>query len=134
MTADLINGLFETFGGVAVAFSIRAILKDKKSAGFSIIPLLFFTSWGYWNLYYYPHLNQWFSAFGALATVAANTLYIGLVIKYRYWRQELKKVYDLQESAHQFRGHPLYVLALSDALMEEVLILEEMEGIKLGRT
>lgn len=77
MTApDLINGAFECFGGVAVFQSILKLRKDKKVAGVAWQHILFFLSWGLWNLFYYPHLGQWASFVGGVGVVAANTAYI----------------------------------------------------------
>jgi hypothetical protein len=39
-----------------------------------------------WNLYYYPHLDQWWSFAGGLVIVAANVLWIGLMVYY-LWRE-----------------------------------------------
>ena len=82
-TPDLINGFFEGASSLAVWFNVRAILRDRAVKGFSLTPLLFFTSWGYWNLYYYPQLNQWLSFVGGISMVLANTVYIWLVLKYK---------------------------------------------------
>lgn len=83
ITPDIINGLFEVAGGVAIFGHVRAILRDKAVRGVSWTAVLFFTAWGYWNLFYYPHLDQWFSFFGGLLIVAGNTLWIALILKYR---------------------------------------------------
>lgn len=72
---DFINGLFESLAGLVMLIQIRQIYKDKEVKGFHWFPIVFFTSWGYWNLYYYPHLNQWFSFLGGLLVVTANTIY-----------------------------------------------------------
>lgn len=84
MTApDLINGTFEATAGLMVANHCRRVLKDKQVKGVSIISSAFFTSWGFWNLYYYPHLNQWLSFLGGLSIVTANTVWVCLMLKYR---------------------------------------------------
>lgn len=83
VTADLINGLFECGGGLLVLLHCRAVIRDKAVAGVSIFATTIFTSWGFWNLYYYPSLEQWFSLAGGLVIVAANMLWLVLLIKYR---------------------------------------------------
>lgn len=83
MSADLFNGLFEMIGGVFVLNHCRAVWRDKAVAGVSIASTIFFTSWGVWNLYYYPNLSQWWSFAGGLVIVAANCLWVALLIKYR---------------------------------------------------
>ncbi len=80
---DFINGLFEATAGFAVLNHCRQVLKDKDVKGVSIASTIFFTSWGFWNLYYYPHLDQWFSFTGGLFIVASNTLWVVLMIYYK---------------------------------------------------
>jgi len=81
--ADLTNGLFEVVGGLLVLNHCRAVLRDKAVAGVSILSTAMFTLWGFWNIYYYPSLDQWFSFAGGLVIVAANALWVALMLKYR---------------------------------------------------
>jgi hypothetical protein len=83
MIQDFINGSFEFLAGFFVLNHCRIVLKDKKVKGVSIISTIFFTSWGFWNLYYYPHLNQWLSFIGGIFIVSANTLWVILMIYFR---------------------------------------------------
>ena len=83
---DLINGLFELFGGLAVFMHIRTTLKDKEIKGVSISATVLFTAWGYWNLYYYPHLNQWLSFIGGLLIVVGNTIWV--ILMFKYWKKK----------------------------------------------
>jgi len=69
--------------GVFVLDHCRNVLKDKMVAGVSIVAVIFFTLWGFWNLYYYPHLDQWLSFYGGLFIVMANFLWVVLLIKYK---------------------------------------------------
>ena len=80
---DLINGSFEFLAGFFLLNNCFRVIKDKAVAGVSIISVIFFTLWGFWNLYYYPHLNQMISFFGGLLIVAANTFWVVLLLKYR---------------------------------------------------
>lgn len=79
---DLINGTYELFGAVAILASIRAIRRTQAVAGYSAMTLLYFTSWGLWNLYYYPHLKQTMSLVGAVSTALANLVYLGHLVYY----------------------------------------------------
>lgn len=80
---DLINGLFEASAGFFVLAHCRRVIKDKLVKGVSIIATIFFTSWGFWNLYYYPYLDQWLSFIGGLFIVSANTLWVILMLYYK---------------------------------------------------
>lgn len=82
--ADFINGvLFELAGALFILNHCRAVMRDKCVAGVSIISTVFFTLWGFWNLYYYPSLGQWLSFVGGVCIVAANVLWVSLLIYYR---------------------------------------------------
>ncbi|MEQ1558104.1 MAG: hypothetical protein ABL933_04080 [Methyloglobulus sp.] len=83
MTADLINSAFEALGGIFILDHCRIVLRDKRVAGVSIIATVFFTAWGFWNLFYYPHLGQWSSFWGGVFLVLANCVWVGLLVRYR---------------------------------------------------
>lgn len=83
MSPDSINGLFELLGAGAIWLSVRKLREDKKVRGFHWGQLGFFTSWGIWNLYYYPHLDQWLSFVGGLAVVGVNITYLAHIYMYR---------------------------------------------------
>lgn len=82
MTPDMINGLFELTGGCFLLFNCWRIHKDRELKGVSIFPVVFFTSWGFWNLYFYPHIGAWYSFYGGVLIVIANIVWISLVIYY----------------------------------------------------
>lgn len=86
MIPDFINGCFEAAGSVFILMHVRRVVIDKAVAGVSTVATVFFTLWGFWNLFYYPHLHQWWSFAGGLAIVAANATWVSLLIKYRQRR------------------------------------------------
>jgi hypothetical protein len=79
---DLINGTFESIGAFFILLSVIKLYRDKKVRGVSWVHVGFFATWGYWNLYYYPHLNQWFSFFGGLGIVVTNSIWLCQLIYY----------------------------------------------------
>jgi uncharacterized membrane protein YfcA len=83
MSADLINGGFELGLAMMLILNIRRLVKDKRVEGVSMLPAVFVTIWGYWNLIYYPGLHQWYSFVGGLGVVAGNTVWLYLAFKYR---------------------------------------------------
>lgn len=83
---DLINGLFESAGGLFILLSVLKLHRAKVVRGVSAIHVGFFSAWGYWNLFYYPHLDQWFSFAGGAALVAVNTFWLAQV--WYYLRKE----------------------------------------------
>jgi hypothetical protein len=82
MTADHVNGLFEMVGSVAIWLHVRRLMIDKQVRGASWGATAFFMAWGYWNLYYYPHLGQWASFVGGCSIVVANTAWLVLMLYY----------------------------------------------------
>ena len=87
MTPDLINGLFETIGALFICRSIKLLHRQKQVHGVSVLPTSFFASWGAWNLYYYPHLHQWWSFSGGVLMVTINTIWV-MQMAYYLWRYE----------------------------------------------
>lgn len=79
---DLVNGLFETSGGFFILLSVLKLLRDKRVYGVHWLTTAFFMSWGWWNLYYYPHLGQWVSFGGGVFLVGMNTIWVGLLLYY----------------------------------------------------
>jgi hypothetical protein len=80
---DLVNGLFECCSGFFCWINIFKLIKDKELKGVSWIPLSFFTLWGFWNLFYYPSLNQTLSFIGGISIVIANVVWLSLVFYYK---------------------------------------------------
>ena len=86
MWPDIINGSLEFIGGLLTIKSVRLILRDRTVRGIHWSPVLFFWTWGLWNLYYYPHLGQWFSLAGGVFLNAVNLVWLVLMV--RYWPRE----------------------------------------------
>lgn len=84
MSPDLINGLFESFGALLVFNHCRVTLRDRDVKGVSILSSALFTTWGLWNLWYYPFLDQWFSFLGTCLLVTANTLWVILLVHFKH--------------------------------------------------
>lgn len=94
---DLINSMFEFASGILLLNNCRILFKDKKVREVSIFTTAVFAMWGYWNLYYYPHLNQMLSFCAGLLVVAANTLWVILAVYYtRKERKDLKEVKNVE--------------------------------------
>lgn len=79
---DAANGAFELFGAPFIFLSVVKLLREKSVRGVSWIHASYFTAWGFWNLYYYPHLDQWLSFAGGTAIVLANVTWVILLVYY----------------------------------------------------
>lgn len=93
--SDIGNGFFE--GGLAVllTYNIKSLIRDKEVKGASLLPSIFVTIWGYWNLYYYPSLHQWISFVGGLGVCFMNTWWLSLAFYYK--RQQRKDEVSLED-------------------------------------
>lgn len=83
MSPDLFNGLFEFFGSIMLWRNVLQLYRDKQTKGVHWSATGFFMSWGYWNLFYYPQLDQWWSFAGGVSIVIANTVWLGQMLYYR---------------------------------------------------
>jgi uncharacterized membrane protein YfcA len=103
---DLVNAGYESIGGLMIFLHCLALYRDKEVKGVSVFATVIFTSWGYWNLYYYPHLNQWASFFGGVVIVLANTLWVGMMWYYlrAAKRRELEHAMDSWTQEHKNEG------------------------------
>jgi hypothetical protein len=80
---DAVNGAFELAGGAFAALNVYCVWRDRSVAGVSVAAGAFFAAWGYWNIFYYPHLGQWWSFAGGLTVTLANTAWVVLALKFR---------------------------------------------------
>lgn len=87
--ADYINGTYELLGGFFLLYNCLVLYRQKQVRGISVLATVFFTSWGIWNLYYYPSLNQWVSFTGGCLIVIANTIWVSMMIYYVYKEKHL---------------------------------------------
>lgn len=84
LTPDMINGLFELFGSAMLWTNVRQLHKDKEIKGINWWTVVFFTSWGIWNLFYYPSLNQMWSFYGGISIALANVTWLGMLLWYKF--------------------------------------------------
>jgi membrane protein YdbS with pleckstrin-like domain len=73
---DFINGAFECAGGFFIWLSVRKLHHDKLVRGVSWPHVAFFSAWGLWNLWFYPHLDQWLSFVGGAVLVIVNLIWL----------------------------------------------------------
>lgn len=88
---DIINGAFEFAGALAGFWNVATILRHKAVKGFAPHAYIYFTVWGAWNIYYYPHLGQWFSLAGTIAITISNGLFAGLALYFSRRKNEQDK-------------------------------------------
>lgn len=91
ITPDMLNGLFEFVGACLIGLSINRLRVDREVKGVSLFPVTFFASWGFWNLFFYPYLHQWWSFAGGLVMVTMNGIWM-LQMAYFIWVEPPVKV------------------------------------------
>lgn len=79
---DLTNGLFEFVGSAVLWKNVHQLYRDKQVRGVHWTATGFFAAWGYWNLYYYPSLEQWWSFAGGCSIVLANSVWFIQMLYY----------------------------------------------------
>ena len=94
---DCVHGTFELAGGFFILLHVLRLLRDKEVRGVSAIAVAYMTLWGFWNMYYYPFLAQWFSTFGGAAIALINTAWV--VLLFYYLRKE-RKAKNERQSKH----------------------------------
>lgn len=87
---DLANSVFQFGGALIAVLNVRAILRDHELRGVSIVAPFFFTSWGLFNLFYYVHLEQWFSLATSVLLFGANAAWMSLIVLYRLQSTRLR--------------------------------------------
>lgn len=81
-TPDIVNGAFELLGGGLCWMNVKRLMQQKYISGVYWPVQAFFALWGFWNLFYYPHLGQWVSFAGGIILVVGNTIWVILAIHY----------------------------------------------------
>jgi hypothetical protein len=120
---DYVNGIFEIVGGLLLVINIKNLCRDKTLKGVSVWPVVFFTAWGGWNLYYYPSLDQWASFWGGVVLVAVNTVWI-IMVGWFWWKR--KTVTSDQSSMTSKEKYTIVVPTGATLILPEGISIENM--------
>jgi hypothetical protein len=83
---DQVNAFFEGGGACLQLLNCRQLLRDRVVRGAHWLPLAFWTSWGCWNLFYYPSIGQsWSFVAGTLVFLVNGT---NLFLMWRFWPRQ----------------------------------------------
>ena len=85
-TPDLINGGFEALASLFILNHARVLWKTREPHGVSLLSTVFFTVWGAWNVWFYPHLGQIFSFYAGITVMIANLFWIASIVHLRWKR------------------------------------------------
>lgn len=81
---DIINACWEFMGGISVFSSIKTLYLDKMVKGYNWKTIFFFTSWGIWNVYFYPVNNHMYSFYGGLFLCSMNITWVIFILYYKF--------------------------------------------------
>lgn len=85
---DVGNGLFELVGAYFTWRNYIQLQRDRELKGVYWPMTAFFTAWGFWNLHYYPSLQQWFSFYAGIVLVLGNLAWVNLALKLKLKHKE----------------------------------------------
>lgn len=80
---DSITSFFQVGAILFLLMNIRKLLKDGESKGVSIWMIVYFTAWGYWGIYMFWTLGQFWSMIANTGVALAHTLWLYFAIKLR---------------------------------------------------
>lgn len=83
MIPDIINGSLELIAAAFGLYNCKVLHRDKRVQGVSLLPTVFYTGWGLWNIFFYPYLEQWFSFFAGLTILIANVTWLRAALYYK---------------------------------------------------
>ena len=90
---DMLNSGFEWATAVFVFRNCLALVRDKEYKGASFLGVVFYTSWGAWNVFYYLYLRQYWSWAAGLLIFVTNIAYVSLILRYKFGvKLSLKKL------------------------------------------
>lgn len=78
---DVVNGLFELVGAFFTWRNYFQLRRDRELKGIYWPLIAFMTLWGFWNLLYYPSLDQWFSFACGCVLMLGNAQWVNLALK-----------------------------------------------------
>lgn len=84
---DIGNGLFELVGAFFTWRNYIELRRAREIKGVYWPMTAFFTAWGFWNLHYYPSLEQWFSFYAGIVLVLGNAFWVNLAAKL-WWEKK----------------------------------------------
>jgi hypothetical protein len=81
MFNDYGNTLFEAIGSIMAWLNVKALYKDNEIKGVYWPIYIFYSVWGYWNLYYYPSVNCWGSFVAGIILALGNTAWVVVAVR-----------------------------------------------------
>lgn len=78
---DLINSLFQAGAIFFLCLNIRQIVIHSELKGVSIFMIVYFTVWGYWGIFMFYTLHQFWSMVTNIGIATAYTIWLTLALR-----------------------------------------------------
>lgn len=82
MWQDKVNSCLLGLSAILLVLNVRRLYRDKSVSGVSIWPVVLYDVWGFWDLYYFPSLHQWFSMGASFIACCTNAVWLFLAVYY----------------------------------------------------
>lgn len=79
---DIINAIFEAFGGIFAILNCRQLYKDKQVKGVSIISAIFFITWSMWAIYFYYKTENPYSMYASMLIGLSEIMWVTMWFYY----------------------------------------------------
>jgi hypothetical protein len=77
---DLINAGFSIGGSIFLWLNVLSLYKEREVKGVHWGSVAYFSILGFWNLFFYSHLTQWYSVVAGTSGVLANIVWLGMAL------------------------------------------------------
>lgn len=86
VTLDMVNAVFQFGTAWFIGLSALALWRSRQLSGISPAQLLFFSAWGYWNLYFFWSLHLPLSLAGAAVAALSYSAWLTAYVRASGWR------------------------------------------------
>ena len=80
---DMFNALVGIGGSMFLWMNVVSLYKERVVKGVHWGSVAYFSLVGFWNLFYYSNLSQWWSMFAGISSVVANIVWLGMALTFR---------------------------------------------------
>lgn len=92
LQADQVNAIISVIGSGFLWANVYSLYKEKEVKGVHWGSVAFFTALGFWNLFFYSTLHQWYSMVAGVSGVVANIVWLGMAVWLRAKKWDTIKV------------------------------------------
>ena len=82
MPFDIVNAMFQLGSAAMIWLNVVKIHKDKRVHGVVWYTFVFYATLGVWNIFFYHHLQQWWSIVAGSVVIFGNIAWCVLAVKY----------------------------------------------------